>query len=186
MIRRVKDENAEIGIGAMIIFIAIILASAIVSAVLVKSVENIFSRQKSDAQQSSISFNGMVNVLIIDITALGGTDEIHMVFDLPYIADNLHESDLSWVLMCLPTGETRMQFDEGQFRFATTLDGDGLTALPLTEFIPGDVYRIIFQLDTCDLEDVEKATLILMIDEGRTREIVLEIGNSPFVGQVLF
>ncbi|MBT3772389.1 MAG: hypothetical protein HOB52_03955 [Euryarchaeota archaeon] len=181
-----KNENAEIGISAMIIFIAILIASAVVSAVIVRSVDTIFSRPKSDAQQSVTTFNGMVNVLSIDISALGGTDEIHLVFDLPYIADDLHESDLSWVLMCSATGETRMQFDEGHFQLATTLDGDGLTATPLTEFISGEVYHIIFQLDICVLDDVEVVTLILMVDEGRTREIVLEIGNSPVVGQVLF
>ena len=186
MTRRIKDENAEIGIGAMIILIGIIISSAVMSAIIVKTVDTAYTRPKADAQRSSTTFNGMVNVLIIDITALGGTDEIHMVFDLPYISENLDESDLSWVLMCLPTGETRVQFDEGRFGFATTLDGDGLTAMPLTEFIPGDVYHIIFQLDICDLQDVEDATLILMVDEGRTREISLKIGTSPFVGQVLW
>lgn len=186
MMRRENDAAASVGINAMVVFIAIILASSVIGALLVGVADTVFTRPKADAQRSTSTFNGITNVLVLEITALAATDEIHIVFDLPYIEQALPEEDLSWVLMCLPTGETRIQFDEGDFQPATTLDGNGFTSLPLVEFEVGEVYHMIIMLDICDLQDVSEATLILMIDEGRTREITLRIGPNPSVGQDLF
>ena len=123
--------------------------------------------------------------MILEIFALGTTDEIHIVFDLPFIEKPLSETDFTWVLMCLPTGDRTLSFDSGAFEFPTTLDGDGLTSLPIIEFLPGANYRMIIQLDLCDLEAVEEATLVLIIDKGATQEKILNIGTAPYVGKDL-
>ena len=185
MLRRDRDESAEVGTSALIIFIAIMLTSCIISAIIIGVGTNMFSQTKADAQQNSPSLKGIANVVVLEIFSLGATDEIHIVFELPYVESAVPEEDLSWILMCLPTGDTRVQFDEGDFRFATTLDGDGLTDLPLVEFDPGVDYRMIIQLDICDLEDVTEATLVLIVDRGRTQEWKLNIGSAPYQGQDL-
>jgi hypothetical protein len=189
MHRRAKSDNAEVGTGAMVIFIALILVSSIISALIIGVGENIFSRTKAGAQQNIPTFKGITNVVVLEISNLGATDEIHIVFELPYVEQSVSEEDLAWVLMCVPgtqPGTKRIiYFDEGNFQFATTLDGDGLTDLPLVEFEPGVDYRMIIQLDSCDLEDVEETTLILMVDRGRTQELQLNIGSAPYIGQDL-
>ena len=189
MQRRTKSDNAEVGTSAMIIFIALILVSSIISALIIGVGENIFVKTKNGAQQNIPTFKGITNVVVLEISNLGATDEIHIVFELPYVEQAVAEEDLAWVLMCVPGnqggGQNTIYFDEGNFQFATTLDGDGLTDLPLVEFEPGVDYRMIIQLDNCDLEDVNQATLVLMVDRGRTQELQLNIGSAPYQGKDL-
>jgi hypothetical protein len=189
MHRRAKSNYAEVGSSAMIIFVALILVSSIISALIIGVGEKVFSQTKNGAQQNIPTFKGITNVVVLEISNLGATDEIHIVFELPYVEQSVSEEDLAWVLMCVPgtqPGTKRIiYFDEGNFQFATTLDGDGLTDLPLVEFEPGVDYRMIIQLDSCDLEDVEETTLILMVDRGRTQELQLNIGSAPYIGQDL-
>ena len=55
-------------------------------------------------------------------------------------------------------------FDEGDFSLATELDGDGLTAADIDEFEPAVTYRMIMQLSECDLDAVDEASLVIMVD----------------------
>jgi lipoate-protein ligase A len=88
--------------------------------------------------------------------------------------------------MCLPTGGNNVVFDEGDFTPATLMQGDGQTDADITEFTAGTVYRMILQLTTnCDLDATEEATLIIIVDKGRTQERFLEIGGAPYEGQDL-
>ena len=87
--------------------------------------------------------------------------------------------------MCHPAGTKNVAFDEGDFTIATELDGDGRTALPLTEFQTAVTYRMIMTLTECDLEDVDSASLVLMVDRGRTQEWEMNIGSAPYQGQDL-
>jgi hypothetical protein len=89
-------------------------------------------------------------------------------------------------MMCLPTGGNNVVFDQGDFTPATTMLGDGRTVGDETEFTPGTVYRMMLDLtDNCDLESTEEATLIIIVDKGRTQERFLEIGGAPYEGQDL-
>lgn len=189
MQRRTKSESAEVGTSAMIIFIALVLVSSIISAILVGMSGNIFSQSKTGAQQNVPTFKGITNVVVLEIFSLGATDEIHIVFELPYVENVVPEEDLAWVLMCIPPnqggGQNTIHFDEGNFGIATDLDGDGRTAASLDEFEPGVTYRMIMTLANCNLEDVDDATLVLMVDKGRTQELELDIGDAPYQGQDL-
>ena len=182
-----SDEQASIGIGSLIMFVAFMIAAVIISATIVQVSERLFSSSKSDAQTSTQPFNGIIEVIRLEIRALGGTDEISITFSLPFQAASLPEGDLSWVIMCSYAASNEVEFDQGQFEFATTLDEDGLTSMPLTEFEPATTYHMRIQLDTCDLETISptKITLVLLIDKGRTLEMQMEITSSPYVGMDL-
>ena len=84
------------------------------------------------------------------------------MFELPYIEQNIGDTNVAWVVMCFPTnqggGRQTMHFDEGDFSLATELDGDGLTAADIDEFEPAVTYRMIMQLSECDLDAVDEAT----------------------------
>ena len=66
-----------------------------------------------------------------------------------------------------------------------SIDGDGRTDLPLEQFEPAVTYRMIIPLEDCDLNDIDEATLILMVDRGRTQEWQMHIGSAPYQGQDL-
>ena len=89
--------------------------------------ENLFSKTKTDSQQNVPSVKGIAHVIILEIFELGADDELHLVFDLPSIEQELPEEDMSWVVMCVPPnqgGRTTVEFDEGDFSLATELEGD--------------------------------------------------------------
>jgi hypothetical protein len=44
---------------------------------------------------------------------------------------------------------------------------------------------MIITLTECDLEDVDSASLVLMVDRGRTQEWAMNIGSAPYQGQDL-
>ena len=44
---------------------------------------------------------------------------------------------------------------------------------------------MIIQLSNCDLEDIESASLVLVVDNGRTQEWEMNIGSAPYQGQDL-
>ena len=44
---------------------------------------------------------------------------------------------------------------------------------------------MIMTLAECDLEDVDSASLVLMVDRGRTQEWEMNIGSAPYQGQDL-
>ena len=180
-----RRDDASQGISAMIVFIAIILMSSIISAVVIGFGEKVFANTKTDANENTPSIKGIVYISVLEISSLGANDEIHIVFELPYIENSVSDEDVAWVVMCHPTGTNRVAFDEGDFTIATTLDGDGRTALPLVEFDTGASYRMIITLTECDLEDIDDASLVLMVDRGRSQEWQMNIGSAPYQGQDL-
>jgi len=182
--KRNRDDASQ-GISAMIVFIAIILMSSVISAVVIGFGEKVFSNTKTDAQENVPSVKGIVNIVILEIFSLGTNDEIHIVFELPYIEAPVSDENVAWVVMCHPTGTGNIAFDEGDFTTATELDGDGRTALPLVEFQTAVSYRMIMTLEECDLEDIDSASLVLMVDRGRTQEWGMNIGSAPYQGQDL-
>ena len=189
MRRDVNSDDASQGISAMIIFVSIILMCSIISAVVIGFGEKVFAETKTDAQENIPSFKGIVNIVVFEISSLGADDELHLVFELPYIEQNIGDTNVAWVVMCFPTnqggGRQTMHFDEGDFSLATELDGDGLTAADIDEFEPAVTYRMIMQLSECDLDAVDEASLVIMVDRGRTQEWEMNIGSAPYQGQDL-
>ena len=189
MRRDMNSDDASQGISAMIIFVSIILMASIISAVLIGFGEKVFAETKTDAQENVPSVKGIVNIVVLEIFTLDVNDEIHIVFELPYIEHSIGDDDVSWVVMCFPTGQggarQTMHFDEGDFTSATNLDGDGLTVADIEEFEPAVTYRMIMQLTECDLNSVEDASLVIMVDRGRTQEWQMNIGSAPYQGQDL-
>ena len=189
MRRDMNSDNASQGISAMIIFVSIILMCSIISAVVIGFGEKVFAETKTDAQENIPSFKGIVNIVVFEISSLGADDELHLVFELPYIEQSIGDTNVAWVVMCFPTnqggGRQTMHFDEGDFSLATELDGDGLTAADIDEFEPAVTYRMIMQLSECDLDAVDEASLVIMVDRGRTQEWEMNIGSAPYQGQDL-
>ena len=181
-----KTEDASQGISSMVVFIALILVSSIISGVIIGFTEKVFKATKTDGEQNVPSIKGVVNIIILEISTLGAaTDELHIVFELPYVEQAVSDEGVAWVVICHPTGEANVHFDEGNFGGATELDGDGETPAAIDEFEPAMTYRMIIELTSCDLNDLEDATLVLMVDRGRTQEWKMDIGGAPYQGQDL-
>ena len=44
---------------------------------------------------------------------------------------------------------------------------------------------MILPLDVCDLDELEDATLVMLVANGRTQEKFMDIGTAPYIGQDL-
>ena len=89
----------------MIIFVSIILMCSIISAVVIGFGEKVFAETKTDAQENIPSFKGIVNIVVFEISSLGADDELHLVFELPYIEQSIGDTNVAWVVMCFPTNQ---------------------------------------------------------------------------------
>ena len=91
-----RNGDASQGISAMIVFIAIILMSSVISAVVIGFGEKVFTETKTDAQENVPSIKGVVNIIVLEIFTLGTNDEIHIVFELPYIEAPVSDENVAW------------------------------------------------------------------------------------------
>ena len=91
MRRRNETEHAEVGTSAMIIFIALILVSSIISAIIIGVGGDVFSQSKTDASRNTPSMKGIANIVVLEIESLGANDGIHIVFELPYVEAEVPE-----------------------------------------------------------------------------------------------
>ena len=80
MRRDTRNDDASQGIGAMVLFVAIVLMSSIISGVVIGFGEKIFSETKNDAKENVPRVKGIVNIVILEIFTLGANDEIHIVY----------------------------------------------------------------------------------------------------------
>ena len=176
------DERSEVGTSSMIMFITLIIASAIISVTMVSATELMFAKQKDDASNSGDSFGGIIYPVILQVTTLGATDTLLLTFELHYIQAQVPDVNVGWTFLCPAAGS--IQFDSGDFSLATTLAGDGNTAGQITEFIGGEDYIVALQLSNCDVDTLDTGTLVLMMLNGRVSQTVLDL-SSAVVGMEL-
>ena len=96
-----SDDLGSIGIGAMIVFIALILVAAVASAVIIQTGEKLQQNAQQSGSDTQQEISGKISIITVwvgDQTA--GVEEITMVFELapgsePIAADGVH-----WSVLC--------------------------------------------------------------------------------------
>ena len=73
--------------------------------------------------------------------------------------------------------QRNVELSEGDFDFATDLNGNGLDQNALDEFETGGYYHMIIRVDSpngngrCDLQEGLLASFVIAIENGRTTQI---------------
>ena len=78
-----SDDLGSIGIGAMIVFIALILVAAVASAVIIQTGEKLQQNAQQSGSDTQQEISGKISIITVwvgDQTA--GVEEITMVFEL--------------------------------------------------------------------------------------------------------
>lgn len=125
-----ENENGAIGIGAMIIFIALILVAAVASTIIIKTAEELQQRAEATGDDTRDEISGkitLVGAYISDDTGggAGTADEITLILQLSAGSDTTLLSDMDWFIVC--DGGTTAQVNTGTFdTIATDLGGTGL------------------------------------------------------------
>jgi hypothetical protein len=180
-----RSETAELALGALITFIAIMITSAIMASVLLLIVETTFSNSQEHSVAQSENLNGLLQISRFELSEYSdpGNDELYLVFELPYILNDISDIDVVWSLLC--KGTTAIQYISGDFDTATEISDDGLSAATNDFFTNTRIYHIFISTSgVCDISPDFSAELVIAVNGGRTKVIPFDVGSSPHIGMV--
>ena len=191
-----NDNLAAIGIGAMIVFIALILVAAVAAAVIIQTAEKLQQNAQSTGDDTTDEMSGKIQILNVFVD--NPADSFVVYFRLAAGSDDTDPSDILWQVFCedpngggvLPdvasTDRLAGEFDDvagdgGNSIVFELADGDAVpTAAPTVE--AGIAYRI--QLDVNDggtndctpthlfTENVKASLYVHVVGGGSTFDIL--------------
>ena len=127
---RSDSESGSIGIGAMIVFIALILVAAVASTIIIKTAEELQQNAESTSDDTRKEISGKVNIIqiIVNGTGAGGAGDLDSLIVTAKIASGSTEvqvQDIEWLIVC---GGTSMGIVTGNL--GTTDAGGGTIVAP--------------------------------------------------------
>jgi len=199
-----NDEIGSIGIGAMIVFIALILVAAVASAVIIQTGEKLQQNAQQTGSDTQREIGGKVTINGVKIT---NADDIMVYFEPAPGSGVLNTIDIAWQVSCDNSGynfvagafgdgddtndETGSNFafpaanpgptdDNGDTTFGAvaTLGGLDVTREALT-LTPGENYVIEFDL-TSVTAGADCAIVDQSINDQMTLWIHVEGGGSTY------
>lgn len=180
-----RSETAELALGALITFISIMITSAIMVSVLLLIVQTTFSDSQDHSVNQSENLNGIIQVNRFELSGYSnpGNDGLYLVFELPYILNDISDLDIVWTLLC--RGTTAIQYISGDFDTATEISDDGLSAATNDFFTNNGMYHIFISTSgVCDISPDFSAELVIAVNSGRTKIIPFDVGSSPHAGMI--
>jgi flagellin FlaB len=100
-----NDDKASIGIGAMIVFIALILVAAVASTIIIKTAEELQQRAEATGDDTRDEISGKIQLIMAYVseeTGGGATtaDEIRLVVQMAAGSDATLLTDIQWLIVC--------------------------------------------------------------------------------------
>ena len=182
-----QDELAAIGIGAMIVFIALILVAAVAAAVIIQTAEKLQQNAQAsgdDTQEQMSTKVTLINIIIEATTAAPANHDLFVTFELAPGSEPTQGDDVGYTVICENGAGTDTVFAQGDLTGATvhTDDGAGAGAITLN---PGTTYVFVMEIDECAPTANTDNILILTVDGGGATYEELQYGSSPSVGDVV-
>ncbi len=177
-----RSESAELAIGALISFIGIKVTSALLASLMVGIVQTTFYNAQEHGITQSETLNGIIQVNRFELSQYSdpGADSIYLVFEFPYILNNVLDTDVVWSMLCPDARQVR--YISGNFDTATEINDDGISAGLNDEFTGTEMYHMFISTSGfCDISPNTSAELVIAINGGRTTTIPFEVGSSPHV-----
>jgi len=179
---KTNDESGSIGIGAMIVFIALILVAAVASTVIIKTAEELQDRAEKTGDDTRDQISGKLIVTDAYVATVSGTPAvttIQITVKLSSGSDATATTAMSWTTVgqaaagtiCTDTGlvsASNMEMDA-----ATALDA---TSNPTSTPNSGEQFIFTVTLNTCDNAIVgSQVALTLNVGGGGDTRVGLEI-----------
>ncbi|MFL2962702.1 MAG: hypothetical protein ACJZ46_00460 [Candidatus Thalassarchaeaceae archaeon] len=189
LIKRNNNESGSIGIGAMIVFIALILVAAVASTVIIKTAEELQDRAEKTGDDTRDQISG--KLLITDVYVAtdagsdGDIDTMAVIAKLASGSDATLPTAMTYMIVCDATGFAT--------DVATLADGAGDAVSPggtaiadTTTLASGELFRFTITLTNCNDAAVVGASipLTLNVEGGGDTRVDLEI-ESVAVGAKL-
>jgi len=185
-----RDDAGAIGIGAMIVFIALILVAAVASAVIIQTAEKLQQNAQQTGDDTTEEIGGKISILTIytaqdaDAATGGNQAGIVIIFELAPGSELMADTSVDFQLLCNDAG-TLNQVD-GDASASTTLDGSAVTTLDA-----GTTYKLVVDTDEgagndeCDPTADEEHTLFFHVTGGGSTYEVLKYGTTVTAGTVV-
>ena len=194
-----NEVSGSIGIGAMIVFIALILVAAVASAVIIQTGEKLQQNAQQTGDDTREEIGGKVSIITVwvgdqsDCDADTAVDDkcITLVFELAAGSEPVDETNVLWTIICTNNANNGMTTIYGDFAQAAGVPGqseatgsdtrnvDG-SAKGDTTLSPGEVYMIDLKTET-DANDVPaSAECAPVIGEEHTMIISVEGGGTTY------
>ncbi|MFL2973828.1 MAG: hypothetical protein ACJZ4F_02515 [Candidatus Thalassarchaeaceae archaeon] len=175
-IKRNDNESGSIGIGAMIVFIALILVAAVASTVIIKTAEELQDRAEKTGDDTRDQISGKLIVtdvyIATDDGGDGNIDDLVVIAKLASGSDATLETAMTYMLICDNTG---FATDTGT---VDAIELDGVSDIAATTALTsGQMFRFNIAVDNCDEAAVVGASLpmTLNVEGGGDTRLDLEI-----------
>ena len=164
-----RDNVAAIGIGAMIVFIALILVAAVAAAVIIQTAEKLQQNAQTTGEDTT---DMMASKITVKSVVIVNTNDLYVTFELAPGSDPVTATTIQWLITCDvgANGAT----DTGDFAgVGTTSAASDLTGTVQATINPGATYTV--QLDP--------ATCVPTANDQHTRNV--QSGTGGFTYEVL-
>jgi len=175
-----RDTVASIGIGAMIVFIALILVAAVASAVIIQTGEKLQQNAQKTGSDTQQEIGGKISVIaawVGDQTAT--TEDVTVIFETAAGSEPITAVSIGWTIVCADIAGTDTDTVGGTFAAATDLDAVTAAGTTTAPFTQGNVYMIDLLVgttnawatpstDECVPVAGEEHILIIMVNGGGT------------------
>ena len=169
-----ENESGAIGIGAMIIFIALILVAAVASTIIIKTAEELQQRAEATGDDTRDEISGKITLVAAyvsaeDVNVATQADEITLMVQLSAGSDTTLLSSMSWFIVC--DGGTTAEVNEGDFTTATELDAATLMTATSASVDAGQTFLVAINVDgsagnLCQPSVGDEQELRVIIDGG--------------------
>lgn len=95
-----EEDEGAIGIGAMIVFIALILVAAVASAVIIQTAEKLQQNAQATGDDTADSMSGRIMVLSVYVDTVAAGDDYLMFFRLAAGSEPVAAAQVTYQLMC--------------------------------------------------------------------------------------
>ena len=163
-----RREEGSIGIGAMIVFIALILVAAVASTIIIKTAEELQQNAENTSSDTRQQISGKVAIADVYVKTTADTDnadadddpttgDMEDIATMEVIARissgslNVQEGDISYYISCqvtLDDGSTFAVVDSGT---ADSLNLDGSDITDGTEITAGTTFKFEIDLSATDV-----------------------------------
>ena len=178
-----NDEIGSIGIGAMIVFIALILVAAVASAVIIQTGEKLQQNAQQTGSDTQQEISGKISVnsmFVYDDAA-----SYLLYFETAPGSEILDETTTDFQMTCETTGGA-YQYVSGTFAAATDVDNAGTTTTVANNLEPGITYALVMTAaptggDDCSATSVGvngEVTLWIHVEGGGSTYETLYISDT--------
>jgi len=176
-----NDEIGSIGIGAMIVFIALILVAAVASAVIIQTGEKLQQNAQQTGSDTQQEISGKISVNSIFV--YDDAASYLLYFETAPGSEILDETTTDFQMTCETTAGV-YQYVSGTFTAATDVDDVGGAAVGAADLQPGITYALVMNAapgDDCSATSVGvngEVTLWIHVEGGGSTYETLYISDT--------